>query len=246
MIVFPMAGSSNRFRVAGYTVPKYMLNVRGRSVFWNAVFSFRRYFRSERFLFVARNWFETGEFISSECAQLGIRHFDVVILNDTTRGQAETVDLGLALSASVEEGPLTVFNIDTFRPEFEFPRVWEEGVIDGYLEVFRGQGANWSYVRAGASGVDSVAEVAEKLAISDLCCTGLYWFRSADLFRSAYRACYGTGAHGTSLAERYVAPMYNVLIRRGLDIRFHSVEADAVEFCGVPAEYEAMRATYGG
>lgn len=46
----------------------------------------------------------------------------------------------------------------------------------------------------------------------------------------------------THLEEVYVAPVYNHLIRRGADIRYNAVERDNVIFCGVPAEYEALRA----
>ncbi len=43
------------------------------------------------------------------------------------------------------------------------------------------------------------------------------------------------------LRELYVAPLYNLLIREGRDIRHHLIGGDEVIFCGVPAEYDAFR-----
>jgi 2-C-methyl-D-erythritol 4-phosphate cytidylyltransferase len=37
VIVIPMAGQSGRFARAGYDVPKYMLDARGRSLFAHAL-----------------------------------------------------------------------------------------------------------------------------------------------------------------------------------------------------------------
>lgn len=240
MIVIPMAGMSRRFTEAGYTLPKYMLPARGKTVFAHAVGSFERYFASEPFLFVVRDVAATPAFVRNEAARLGIRRADIVVLEAPTGGQAETVALGLS-GASVPVGePLTIFNIDTFRPGFRHPASFELARVDGYLEVFIGEGANWSYVRPAAPGSDRVAETAEKRPISNLCCTGLYHFGAASLFAEAYADLSGGGAERLGLKELFVAPMYNSLIASGRDIRFAVVAPADVIFCGVPAEYEAL------
>ena len=58
-IVIPMAGLSSRFTKAGYTLPKYMLYVVDKSLFFLAVRSFEQYFQTCRFVFVARKVFDT-------------------------------------------------------------------------------------------------------------------------------------------------------------------------------------------
>lgn len=45
IIIFPMAGLSSRFAKAGYDKPKYMLDLKGNSVFFHAVNSFKKYFK---------------------------------------------------------------------------------------------------------------------------------------------------------------------------------------------------------
>jgi dTDP-glucose pyrophosphorylase len=84
--------------------------------------------------------------------------------------------------------------------------------------------------------------VAEKLAISDLCCTGLYYFRRVGDFRWAYRH----PASPLSPAEQqecYVAPLYNALIASGERIAFTEIASSQIVFCGTPQQYEEAAAS---
>lgn len=236
MFVIPMAGASRRFAEAGYGAPKYMLPLHGRTVFDAAVGSFARYFGERSFLFVARGDAEVEGFVRARCAALGIADVTVVLLPDETAGQAETVERGISVRGVNPAEPLTIFNIDTFRPGYIEPTRHPE--IAGWLEVFRGGGANWSYVRPAADGDRIVAETAEKRPISDLCCTGLYHFARADDFAWAL----GRERRAPQAGELYVAPLYNHLIGRGQRIGYEMVGASEVIFCGVPAEYRALLA----
>jgi hypothetical protein len=236
MIVIPMAGLSKRFADAGYGWPKYMLPLRGQSVFDWAVGSFHAYFNDLRFLFIARDVAGTGRFIERSCNALGIRSASIVMLDEPTAGQAETVEWGLIRARVDSMEPITIFNIDTFRPGFRFPTAawWRQS--DGYLEVFRGSGANWSYVRPSPNEDHRALETAEKKQISDLCCTGLYHFARADSFLTAL----AREREQPTAAELYVAPLYNHLIADGQHIHFEVIDTSHVVFCGVPAEYEAL------
>lgn len=237
MIVVPMAGLSRRFTEAGYTVPKYMLPAHGKTLFDHAVESFAALFETETFLFICRDVADTPAFVEASCLKLGIRSHRCVVLDGPTSGQAETVAIGLKRGAVSGDAAVTIFNIDTFRPGYTYP---PEISADGYLEVFRGKGANWSYVRPAADNSGKVLETTEKVPISDLCCTGLYHFRSADLYLSAFHDFASAEARKLGLTELYVAPMYNQLIRAGADIRYHLIAKDEVIFCGVPTEYDTF------
>ena len=136
VIIFPMAGKSQRFRDAGYSEPKYELPLAGQSVFRHAVAGFSHYFQSARFLFVHLEG--AGAFVRSECIELGIKEFDLVEISLNTRGQAETVQLGLEAAGVAEREAIAIFNIDTFRPRFRLPPPSFLSSIDGYLEIFRG------------------------------------------------------------------------------------------------------------
>jgi hypothetical protein len=237
VIVIPMAGLSKRFTDAGYDRPKYMLPLGGKTVFDHAVESFRALFDAIPFLFIARDVADTRTFVERSCAALGVRSAKIVMLSAPTKGQAETVELGLAEAGVADDSPITIFNIDTFRPGFRFPEEAWWGNSDGYLEVFRGSGANWSYVRPSPTEPGVVLETAEKRPISDLCCTGLYHFATAGHFRMALMR----ERQQATATELYVAPLYNHLLAAGQRVHYAVVQTGDVIFCGVPAEYEALR-----
>lgn len=235
MIVIPMAGLSARFFKAGYDKPKYMLEAHGKTLFEHSVASFERYFKELPFLFIVRDVYDTPAFVTESAEKLGIADFRVVTLEQETRGQAETVFLALQ-QANVDDGPITIFNIDTFRPGFRFPP--EEAIGDGFLEVFRGTGDNWSFARPVDGQSLQVAETAEKRPISDLCSTGLYHFSSANDFNKSFEHYRNLPQEQWAKGELYVAPIYNQLIKSGKTIFYSLIPRDAVIFCGTPQEYQ--------
>jgi len=233
-IIIPMAGLSKRFTDSGYTLPKYMLYAREKSLFNLAVGSFKAYFKTEKFLFIARDVFCTKEFIQKECKILGISFFDIVILNESTKGQAETVYLGLIASNLPDNEPILIFNIDTFRFDYSFPVELENW--DGYLEVFEGDGANWSYAKTEHKDSTKVIQTAEKDEISAYCSTGIYYFKKKEFFIEAYNDS-NVDISKIKLKEFYVAPLYNYLISKGCNIHIEIIGRDEVTFCGIPEEY---------
>lgn len=245
MIVIPMAGMSRRFTEAGYALPKYMLEARGRTLFRHAVESFRHCFDEERFVFVFRDVAATGEFIRAELQAMGLAgdRVALVALDAPTAGQAETVAIALRRIGADPDEDLTIFNIDTIRPGFVHPLAVDRGRVDGYLEVFRGAGDHWSFVRGAARDdrTGRALEVAEKRRIGDLCSTGLYWFRRIGTFLHLYAESEGTEAARLQGGERHVAPLFQRAIERGMAVDYALIDAAGVAFSGTPAEYEAFR-----
>lgn len=235
-ILIPMAGLSSRFLKAGFSLPKYMLYIKDKSLFYLAVDSFRKYFKNCRFVFVARDVYDTRTFIENECKLLGIDDFTTVILEKPTKGQAETVALGIERAQVPAHESILIFNIDTIRNGFTLPQNIAD--CDGYLECFEGRGANWSYAKTvDGSALSNVVETAEKKEISNFCSTGIYYFKQSSDFMNAYSSNEG-GINQDGVRELYVAPLYNKLIQEGKTIKVDLIERKEVVFCGVPQEYE--------
>ncbi|WP_110687769.1 glycosyltransferase family 2 protein [Salinicola aestuarinus] len=232
MIVIPMVGASSRFFKAGYDKPKYQLPLWGETVFYWVMRSFSRYFNQQPFLFILRDDYQAREFVQAEASRLGISDFSIVVLEAMTQGQADTVAQGLREVA--DEEPITIFNIDTLRYEFDLPDFVKDS--DGYLEVFHGEGDHWSFVRPGDDF--TVLQTTEKDRISDLCSNGLYHFASKKLFLSAFENAIDNDIK--SKGEFYVAPLYNFLVQDGKDIRYLEVSLLNIDFCGTPEEYQAL------
>lgn len=239
MFVISMAGLSSRFFEAGYAQPKYTLSAFGETLFSHSIRSFTDYFRDAQFLFVTLEQFDASTFVKQQCSDLGIRNATIAVLDQPTRGQAESVYQGLKAIGSPSDG-ITIFNIDTAVPNYHYPDFVNE--CDGYLDVFVGTGANWSFAKPESSHSDRVIETAEKEPISDLCSTGLYHFSSARDFEAAYEQQIRSGLDGLTGGEIYVAPLYNFLIKQGRDIRYRVIERRNVIFFGTPTEYEALLA----
>lgn len=227
MIVIPMAGLSSRFFKQGYTLPKYMLNVNDITLFEWSVSSFKKYFKSDHFVFIIMQHFNTEEFVLNEIQKMGIVSYDIVILDEVTRGQAETVYKGILKYKNDEE--LYVFNIDSKLNEFEKLKCLED--VDGYLEVFSGEGEHWSFVLPGEGC--KVLKTTEKIRISDLCSNGLYYFKSSKLFISLVEA----ELKKYNGSEIYIAPLYNHYIDVNKNILYKKVLQQDIEFCGTPQEY---------
>lgn len=237
MIVIPMAGLSSRFTKAGYTKPKYMLPLGGKSVFAHAIESFSAYFETMPFIFIARTIADTEAFIRKETAKLGIKVVHIIILDKETAGQAETVEFGIRKARVDLATPLTIFNIDTFRKDFRFPDAKWFKTSDGYLEVFKGEGANWSYIEPKKNSLEPlVTRTTEKQPISDLCCDGLYHFTRADNFLDALTQERLT----PSSPELYIAPLYNYLIKKEKNIHYDLIDKKLITFCGIPEEYQLL------
>lgn len=237
MIVIPMAGLSSRFKKAGYELPKYMLEAHGKTLFAHSVSSFEHFFTQERFLFIALDVFDTKKFIEKECKALGIRDYQIIILNEPTRGQAETVYLGVTKAHVKADVDLLIFNIDTFRPGFKWPTQFDVKQTAGYLETFIGSGANWSNVLPANTQLQTVKLTAEKQEISEYCCTGLYYWRCCSDFCRIFEDYQSKNLDEVQAGEYYIAPMYNDLITAGKDIRYSVIGSNEVIFCGVPNEY---------
>ena len=237
-IIFPMAGLSTRFIKAGYTKPKYMLNVDDKSVFHHAVNSFKNYFKEDKVVFIYRDIQNTQEFIKAECEAMKIDTYKCVKLEKETEGQAHTVALGLKKASIADDDAILIFNIDTFRPNFTLPQELDFDSLDGYLEVFEADGEHWSFVLPENEKSNKVVKTTEKDRISSLCSSGLYYFKKTEDFLRIFDEI--VQKNDKSKNEYYIAPMYNYLIQEGKDIRYSKITQDEIIFCGTPDEYETL------
>lgn len=233
-----MAGLSSRFSKAGYQKPKYMLEAHGKTIFEWTVSSFQHTFKTEMFFFITRETGGVKDFIKNKVKKLGILNYQITILNTLTKGQAETVYLGLKMLSPIllTKERLFIFNIDTILMNYKFPCFLNQAL--GYLDVFIGDGDNWSYAKPKENTKNIVEKTAEKNQISNLCSNGLYYFNSFDTYEKAYIKMIQNNL--TTKGEYYIAPMYNFLTQTD-KIFYNITSLDKIIFCGIPEEYEAFK-----
>ena len=245
IIAFPMMGASHRFSLAGYRLPKYMLPYSDGYVFDGSVGGFARYHQAgAEFLFICPNNPSTLDFVSQRLRALALTNYKIIALQGSTRGQAETVSIGLSQGRLLaRDTSLLIFNIDTIRLDVEFPSAlpWHEAA--GALEVARLPGDHWSFVEPSANERHRAIRTSEKVRISDLCSTGLYWFASPMAFQTAFEAeidCeQWNRRQKTGQTELYVAPIFNRLIALGKQVLYYEISPKDMICLGTPAEYES-------
>lgn len=226
-IVITMAGLGLRFREAGYTVPKYQIEVKGKTLFEWSMSSLENFF-GVPFIFIVRKADNATDFILKSCAALNI-DAKIIELEKLTRGQAET-----AMFASkfwTEDEPLMIYNIDTYVEPGQLKPELIRGA--GFIPCFTAAGTHWSFVKLDESG--KAVEVREKQRISNHCSIGAYYFESANLYTKLYKNFYG---NYSGRVEQYIAPIYNLLIKRGAAVYIQDIPAEFVHVLGTPAEVE--------
>lgn len=236
-LVITMAGRGSRFQKAGFTQPKYEIVVNGHSLFYWSLHSLQNFIDGHtQVIFVCLAEHQAGPYIASQCALLGIAHYQVVEIDDVTDGQATSAYLTRDLWTHPDNA-LLIYNIDTYvEPQALHPQQIRSGA-DGWIPCFQVPGAHWSFVKLDADGW--ACEVAEKDRISDYASIGLYWFARASSFVDAYDRHFSDPANLVA-GERYIAPLYRQLIENGARIAIADLAPSVVHALGTPAEVAAF------
>lgn len=237
-IVITMAGLGSRFRKAGYTVPKYMIEVHGKTLFEWSMESLAGFAMKENTcIFIVKKEDDASEFIRNKCADMGIADVKIIEIDYLTDGQATTAMLGV--KEWDKEDSLMIYNIDTYVEAGEMNASQVAG--DGFIPCFHAEGDHWSFAKLDEEG--KVVEVREKVRISDNCTLGAYYFKTCGLYEQLYNEYY-TSDEKLEKGEKYVAPLYNYLIGKGGDVRISIVDYDKVHVLGTPEELDYFKENY--
>ena len=235
-IIITMAGLGSRFRKAGYTVPKYKVEVKGKNLFQWSMLSLEDFNIKEnvKYIFVVRKEDDSKEFILDEMKKNNIEDVNIIELDELTDGQATSALLAKKYWAEDEE--MIVYNIDTYVE----PNVIKYSDIqgDGFIPCFRAEGDHWSFVKLDENG--NAVEVREKQRISEYCTIGLYYFKSCKLYEKMYQEYYRDDTH-LEKNEKYIAPIYNYMIDKGMKVRISDIPLEKVHVLGTPEEVEIFK-----
>lgn len=235
-IVITMGGIGSRFRKIGHTVPKYMIEAKGKTLFTWSMLSLEGFKDIVcQYIFIVKRDenIDAETYIKTECNHLGLLNCRIIVIDELTDGQASTAML--ARKYWHKEHKLLIYNIDTYV---------EAGIMnskelkgDGFLPCFQAEGDHWSFVKINAAG--QAVEIREKSRISDYCTVGAYYFRTCDLYERLYFTYYGGNKHLVN-GEKYVAPLYDYLIRNGGEVFISNIPPEKVHVLGTPEELEAF------
>lgn len=215
-VLIPMAGAGSRFANAGYTFPKPLIEIFGRSMIEVVV---RNLNIEGRFIFLVQKE-HNDKYHLEQYTRLLKPGSEIVVVDGVTDGAARTALLAEEMIDC--DTPLLIANSDQFVQ-------WDSNEIlyqlsspgcDGGIVTFSSTHPKWSFARVDEGGW--VTEVAEKNPISDVATTGIYyWKRGSDFVKYAHQMI---EKDARTNGEFYICPVYNEAIRDGLRIRSRSVE----------------------
>lgn len=217
IFVIPMAGRGQRFINAGYNIPKYMIEAGNKKIFEWALESLPLDI-AKNIIFVCLEEHEKKYRVSKFIRKTIQKKYHylkdkyiIIFLKKITRGQVETV---LKAKRYINnQNHLIIYNIDTY---FRSSRLRQKILsarnqnIDGIFSVFKSNNPKWSFAKVNKNYV--IEKTAEKKPISNLASVGLYTFTEGKMFVEV--AKYMIKKKIMFKGEFYVAPLYNILIKK--------------------------------
>ncbi len=228
-IIIPMAGRGSRFTDLSnlnpeYKKPKPMINIKGKPMITWAVRSLKSFQpKPSDFIFICRQSHEDQFKISKSLKEFFGDQIKIILIDQITRGAAETV---LKANKYINTEDIIVLDSDNyFDGSFLFEKVKNKNSqAQGVIPVFvpPDKDHTWSFSLVGKDNlITAVGEkdkiLAEKGALANI---GSYYFTHGNIFIKEVEAAIAendlTGDKGKK--EFYVAPIYQRLINKGMKI----------------------------
>ncbi|HEX4974678.1 MAG TPA: glycosyltransferase family 2 protein [Pseudomonadales bacterium] len=233
--VIPMAGAGSRFAKAGYTIPKYLIEVGGKTLLEYSLQSLPLDLAKRVFFVALEDHVDQFNLQENVRRILGDVAFTIVTVPGITRGQAETV---LACGEMINnDEELAIFNIDTHYVSSTQRELLLDAnkKCDGVIGACLADGDKWSFAALNEEGF--VVRTSEKVRISNYALTGFYHFsKGRDFVSVAHKA---VESDDRAANEFYVAPLYNSLIKQGR--RYVLDKVDTFIPLGTPEDIDAAR-----
>ena len=233
-IIITLAGLGSRFIKEGYDIPKYLLPINLKSkkdtIIKHIINEIFKNLTCEIELIIIlniTNYFQVNDFflnLSLENKNIKIRYIP------TLNGQAYS-----ALSAFDFADPdhgFTIFNGDTLIDLGSLKEYIMEN--KNAVSTFLSNSKDYSYVSLNKNGL--IEKIIEKEVISKLATTGIYSFRSRNLYAKALANLEKKRIYSTT--EIYLSEVIQELINK--KEKFISVETTMKDF-GTPGKYEALK-----
>ena len=212
-VVMPVAGKGSRFTELGITTPKPLVLIRGKHMAEWALASIP-FVKPKDLIFILRKEHVENYKIDEKLKKIFGDEIKFITIDYTTEGAACTVLLAKEYINNDEQ--LIVTDSDHFfRNDNYFEKIQDEKVA-GLIPVHPvpAEDTKWSFSKVDDNW--KVSEVKEKIPISEYGNVGAYYFRRGRDFVSAVEEMIERDLRYNG--EFYVAPVYNILIERGLSV----------------------------
>ena len=215
-VLMPMGGLGERFKKAGFSTPKPLIEVDGMPMFKRALASLEVAGIDTRLIVVVREDADRDYGLGGLVRQAHPAA-EIVLLARNTRGAVETA---LEATAVLDPTlPLLIMDCDiAFESRDYFAaidRAVRTGLPKGLLLSFTSEDPRYSYARLDAAGC--VEETAEKRPISTNALMGAYFFTEARTFLTAAEELM-LDEISAEMPEYYLSLVFNRMLRAGLKV----------------------------
>ena len=211
-----MAGLGTRFMNEGFTLPKPLIEVNGKTLIEHSISTLDL---DGNYIFITRKYDnENDNKLLSETLKRIIPNSVEIVLDKITRGSVETC---LAAENLIDNNEaLIITNCDqiTNWDSSEFLSFISDETLDGAVVTYNSTNPKNSFAIVNNG---FISELVEKKAVSNIALIGLhYWKRGSDFIKSAKNLISDFEKQGRP--ECYISESYNYLIQLGNVIKpFH-------------------------
>ena len=204
-ILIPMAGRGKRFEDAGYSFPKPLIDINGKTMIQIIIENLN--FSAEHILICQKEHYE--KYALKELLDLITPNCKIIQVSEITEGAACTALLSKESINNDEE--LIIANSDQWVNwnNQHFLSFLRDNDADGGIVTFYSTHPKWSFVKLDDEG--KVTRVAEKKPISNIATVGIYYFKKGKYFVEAAEQMIGKNIRTNN--EFYIAPVYNEMIQ---------------------------------
>lgn len=209
-IVIPMAGAGSRFLEAGYSLPKPLIDVKGKPMIQLVVESLNI---NANYIYMVQKE-HNRDFNMTLMLKLLTPGCKIIEVDKLTEGAAVTALL--AKDYINNQNPVLFVNSDQYVEwdSSEFMYKMSETDSDGGILTFESSHPKWSFAKVNDSGF--VTEVAEKNPISNNATVGLYYWKQGNQFVKYAERMISKDIRVNN--EFYLCPVYNEAIEDGKKI----------------------------
>lgn len=235
-VIMPIAGLGSRFSNVGITTPKPIIEVLGKHMVEWAADSLP-FIERKNFIFIVRKEHVNSHNIDIRLKELFHPDVRIVVIDHLTEGAACTVLLAKELINN--KTPLIITDCDHYFESKQYKQFIDDDSIDGVIPVKNvDPQPKWSFCRTDENM--RVLEIAEKKPISRYANIGAYFFRHGSDFVQGAEQMIKENRRVNN--EFYIAPVYEMLIEQGKDIR--AALCDRGWWIGTPEDVENFLKEY--
>tara|TARA_Y100000593_G_scaffold16106_1_gene31799 strand:+ start:25584 stop:26312 length:729 start_codon:yes stop_codon:yes gene_type:complete len=226
-ILIPMAGLGSRFREVGVSIPKYNIDIFGKTMIERATDSFIS--EESRFIFITLN---SDDKTVEKLNSIG-KDSVVLDISELTDGSVSSCLVAKEYINNNEE--LLITNCDqilywNFQDFLSYCRVLD---TEGVIVTYESSEEKNSYAKIDNKG--NIIEVKEKEIISNLALNGVHYWKSGSLFVKSAEEMIKNEDRNIN-GEYSVGPTYNYLIRRGNKVKNFHLSSSQNHLIGTPKD----------